>query len=393
MPGGDSVWVVRARGALDGSDHPAIGAVRRPDPDCDTVVVELLGVPRVTAAALKALTRCAKELADHGRGLLLVGGRAAAGELLDDFALPDFPSAEAALALPPVGAAGPVTDDEAADPLPGELEVRRLRAEVRDLRARARAHPQISRALGVLEERYGLPLDHTAFELLKKASQRHNVRMRALAAAVVAYPRPERAGGAWFPGRLARPAPPLPFAGDIDVQQANVSAVLGSMLRHVLDISATGMGNVQLVEPVRGHLRIEKHQGLTDDFVTYFDEVGRDGTSCALAAQQTRRVTVTDVEHDPVFTDGARQAILAAGSRGCHSTPLLSDLSDRHQVLGMVSSHHDAPVGALTNAQAAALDEAGRHTGRWLHWHRHTVLLDALDELHRLAVSRSRSSR
>ncbi|MGW0613126.1 hypothetical protein [Streptomyces sp. NPDC002788] len=37
----------------------------------------------------------------------------------------------------------------------GELE--RLRAEVRDLRARARVYPLISQTQGMLQERYGLP--------------------------------------------------------------------------------------------------------------------------------------------------------------------------------------------------------------------------------------------
>ncbi|MFJ8468963.1 hypothetical protein [Streptomyces swartbergensis] len=44
----------------------------------------------------------------------------------------------------------------------------------------------------------------------------------------------------------------------------------------------------------------------------------------------------------------------------------------------------DRPVQGLTTAQAEALDTVGGQAGRWLAWHDHTVVLDALEHLHAL---------
>jgi hypothetical protein len=61
-------------------------------------------------------------------------------------------------------------------------ELDRLRTEVRDLRARLRAHPLISEAQGILRERYALPDTETAFALLQRASQQYNVNLPGLKA-------------------------------------------------------------------------------------------------------------------------------------------------------------------------------------------------------------------
>ncbi|MFI1044212.1 ANTAR domain-containing protein [Streptomyces griseoruber] len=71
-------------------------------------------------------------------------------------------------------AAAPGTADEN----PERDEVLRLRAEVRALRARGRARPLISQAQGMLQERYALPDADGAFTLMRRASQRYNVKLR-----------------------------------------------------------------------------------------------------------------------------------------------------------------------------------------------------------------------
>lgn len=86
-----------------------------------------------------------------------------------------------------------------------------------------------------------------------------------------------------------------------------------------------------------------------------------------------------DVESDPVFSEPARRAILAAGSRACHGVPLTTASG---LCVGMVSAHLDRPVQGLTTAQTKALDTVGGEAGRWLAWHDRTVVLDALEHLH-----------
>lgn len=268
-----------------------------------------------------------------------------------------------------------------ADEDPERREVLRLRAEVRDLRARIRTHPLISQAQGMLQERYVLPDADGAFALLRRASQRYNVKMRTLAGAVVTTPRPDARTVLWFPQRVRRPEPPLDCMEQVPSGGRSRGAVLGAVLDRTLDVVGTDMGNVQTVDRVSGQLRIERHTGLTEDFLDFFAYVGEEGTSCAKAARDVAQVTVRDVESDPVFTEPAREAILAAGSRACHSVPLTA----RSGVcVGMVSAHVDRPLDVLRTPQLRALDALGAEAGRWLAWHERTVLLDALEYLHAL---------
>ncbi|MGW6645215.1 ANTAR domain-containing protein [Streptomyces iakyrus] len=271
------------------------------------------------------------------------------------------------------------TAGQAAAPDDGELE--RLRAELRDLRARARVRPLISQAQGILQERYALPDGESAFALMQRASQRYNVKLHTLAGVLVSAPRPDGPDALWFPRRVRGPEPELTFTQAHRSGSRSRGAVLKAVLRSTLTVTGTDMGNVQLPDPARGGLRIERHTGLTDDFLDFFAHVGEDGTACARAARDVAQVTVRDVESDPVFTEPARRAILAAGSRACHSVPLTTEAG---LCVGMVSAHMDRPLDGLTTAQTKALDIVGGEAGRWLAWHDRTVVLDALEHLHAL---------
>ncbi|WP_051905983.1 MULTISPECIES: ANTAR domain-containing protein [Streptomyces] len=261
----------------------------------------------------------------------------------------------------------------------GELE--RLRAEMRDLRARARVRPLISQAQGILQERYTLPDADSAFALMQMASQRYNIKLRTLADVLVTAPRPEGQDTVWFPERVRGPEPDLTFTQAHRPGSGSRSAVLKAVLRSTLVVTGTDMGNVQLTDRARGGLRIEQHTGLTPDFVDFFAHVGDDGTACARAARNVSQVTVREVESDPEFTEPARRAILAAGSRACHSVPLTTEAG---LCVGMVSAHMDRPLNGLTQTQKKALGTIGGQAGRWLAWHDRTVVLDALEHLHAL---------
>jgi hypothetical protein len=262
-----------------------------------------------------------------------------------------------------------------------DAELERLRAEVRDLRARARVYPLISQAQGMLQERYALPDGESAFALMQRASQRYNVKLRTLAGVLVTAPPPDSREPLWFPRRVRRPEPDLTFTSAHRSGSGSRGAVLKAVLSSTLAVVDTDMGNVQLTDRARGGLRIEEHTGHTPDFLDFFAHVGDDGTACARAARDLAQVTVRDVESDPVFSEPARRAILAAGSRACHSVPLTTESG---VCVGMVSAHLDRPVQGLTTAQTKALDTVGGEAGRWLAWHDRTVVLDALEYLHAL---------
>ncbi|MFQ6148118.1 ANTAR domain-containing protein [Streptomyces seoulensis] len=244
-------------------------------------------------------------------------------------------------------------------------------------RNRLLAHATVAAAQSVLVERYRLASPEEAFALLRQASQTHNVKLHTLADALASSPPPPDGAAVWFPGRARHGSPPLP---DLELDRhasTQHGAVLKAALHRALAVTGTSMGNLQLAEG--GVLRMEKHAGLPRRFTDFFTFVDHATTSCSQAARRQCQVTVRDVATAPVFDEASRQVILDAGSRACHSVPLLTDGG---RLAGIVSTHHARPLSDLPRAQYEALEKMGRTVGRWLSWHRRTLVLDALEHLH-----------
>ncbi|MFF3977966.1 ANTAR domain-containing protein [Streptomyces sp. NPDC001828] len=258
-------------------------------------------------------------------------------------------------------------------------EIARLREEAHHLRAQARTRPLISHAQGILQERYRLPDAEAAFALLRIASQHHNVKLRVLAEAVVRSPRPEGRGSPWFPGPLPQTPPSLESIGLAVTDDVDRGTVLRDVLSQTLAIVGADMGNVQIADPAADELRIVRHTGLDARFVEHFAVVGAGTTSCARAAAGTELTTVHDVATDPLFSDPDRRAILLAGSRACHSIPLVDEDGT---CVGVVSAHLARPTADLHPAQARALHAVGHEVGRWLGRQERGVVRAALEHLH-----------
>ncbi|KAA6223720.1 ANTAR domain-containing protein [Streptomyces albofaciens JCM 4342] len=258
-----------------------------------------------------------------------------------------------------------------------QAELDRLRREVRDLRGKLVAHPLISQAQGMLQERYRLPDAESAFELMKRCSQQHNMKLRSLASAVVSVPRPDEERGLWFPGRSGRTPPALRFLPGHRPDKVNRSTVLKQVLHQALSLTDASMGDLQTMEPAVG-LRMEHHYGLSEEFLDFFALV-EEGTPCFLAARRQVRV-VSDIATDPVVGEPAREMILSVGSRTAHSIPMLSATG---RTVGVFSLHLPRENQELTRAQATALEGVAAQAGRWLEWHQRTILLNALEDLHR----------
>ncbi|MFI9803130.1 GAF domain-containing protein [Streptomyces sp. NPDC052301] len=108
-------------------------------------------------------------------------------------------------------------------------------------------------------------------------------------------------------------------------------------------------------------------------------ETTQEPGSCGAACR------IRDVASATVFDKDSRHVILHAGSRACHSVPLLDE---RDVLLGVISSHHARPIAGFTRSRLAALHETAGVVGRWLARHRRTVILDALEDLRRTARRR-----
>ncbi|GAA1275074.1 ANTAR domain-containing protein [Streptomyces javensis] len=399
-----AIWLLRPEGGLDRPDHPVFMGTRqvgRERPGA-AVIVDLSRVREITAVGVRGLLRCARTLSEAGAPLLLAAATDDVARLLRtvlvDGTIRMYATVEAAVAACGGAAAGPETSAPDAStrdastrdvsaPHGGRTavpEVIRLRRETVDLRAKLRSHPLIAQAQGVLWERYRLPAEETAFTLLKRSSQAHNVRLRTLAAALLRVARPAPGSPLWFPERTRGEAPALPFLPDVRPGEAHRSTVVKRVLHRAMEVVGSDMGDLQLADPAG--LRMEQHHGLGREFIDFFSHVGEGETACATAAARARPV-VSDITTDRVFSDTAREVILATGSRTAHSIPMTGA---SRQVVGVFSVHVPEVRHSLTDAETAILLDLAARAGTWLEWHERTVVLDALEDLHRRALAAAR---
>ncbi|MGY0021173.1 ANTAR domain-containing protein [Streptomyces sp. YJ-C3] len=259
-------------------------------------------------------------------------------------------------------------------------EATELRELVASVHKQGRARAQVSFALGRLVERYSLSNEEDAFALLRTVSQRSNIKVHELAAALAQTTPPHDKDEDWFPGRVRRPSPPLRALGRKQVDARSQSSVLSAVLNRVLDVTGGEAGNVQVRQGRT--LRMVQHEGHPQIFTDYFAFVD-DGTPCSRAAKSARQVTVPDIARSTGFDEASKQILLDAGSRACHSVPLIARRGG--MVLGVVSSHHREPLTGLRQEQLLQLQQLQRVAGTWLDWYQRTVVLDALEALHQAA--------
>lgn len=113
--------------------------------------------------------------------------------------------------------------------------------------------------------------------------------------------------------------------------------LLQKILAAAADITGTDKGNIQLLDPERGALRIVVHQGLGQRLVDYFKDDGWDA-SCGEAAKQVQRLVVPDVEQLTDLEDTVGlQVVREDGIRSIQCTPILSRDG---RLLGMLNNHY-----------------------------------------------------
>lgn len=117
---------------------------------------------------------------------------------------------------------------------------------------------------------------------------------------------------------------------------------LGSLLPGILDgalsLAGADFGNIQVLDPVSGSLRIVTQSGFGPEFLGYFAVVDDAHSACGRAAKASAQTVITDVNADPGFAPH-RDIAAASGFRAVQSTPL----ADYGRLIGMVSTHHRNP--------------------------------------------------
>jgi hypothetical protein len=98
-------------------------------------------------------------------------------------------------------------------------------------------------------------------------------------------------------------------------------------------------GNIQIVDPATGSLRLITQAGFGPEFPDYFAVVEDVHSTCRRAARQGAQTAVADVRADPGFTPH-REIAAAAGFRAVQSTPLVDYAG---HLIGIVSTHFQRP--------------------------------------------------
>ena len=118
---------------------------------------------------------------------------------------------------------------------------------------------------------------------------------------------------------------------------------MGSLPAKVLDgalaLAGADRGNVQILDPVTGSLKITEQRGFDAEFLDYFAVVDDDRSACGRAARERTQIVIADVNNDATFASH-REIAAASAFRAVQSTPLL-DRTGR--LLGVVSTHYPRP--------------------------------------------------
>ncbi|MBL9138136.1 MAG: PAS domain-containing protein [Verrucomicrobiales bacterium] len=129
--------------------------------------------------------------------------------------------------------------------------------------------------------------------------------------------------------------------GMLFVQAEGLPAALGEVVDTAIAISGADFGNIQLLDPATGNLRIMAHRGLPQQWLDFWNSEGNGQGSCGAALAQGERVIVEDVVLSPMFRETPALGVqLQAGVRAVQSTPLVSRSA---KVVGMFSTHFRLP--------------------------------------------------
>jgi len=122
-------------------------------------------------------------------------------------------------------------------------------------------------------------------------------------------------------------------------ESSRLDELLPQVLDGALALTGADFGNVQLLDPASGALRIVTQSGFGPEFTDYFAVVSDGHSACGRAARGRAQTVIADVTTDPGFMPH-REIASSAGFRAVQSTPL-ADVDGR--LVGMVSTHWRRP--------------------------------------------------
>ncbi|HEX6527709.1 MAG TPA: STAS domain-containing protein [Streptosporangiaceae bacterium] len=144
---------------------------------------------------------------------------------------------------------------------------------------------------------------------------------------------------------------------------AAVVSACAAAVTEAIRVSGADTGNVQLVDPATGALRIIAQQGFNREFLDFFEIVHDEESACGTALAAGAPIWVPDVARSPIFTGTpALDIMLNAGALAVASVPVRAD--DGH-VTAMISVHYRKPT-AWIGGERQQLAAVAAATGRLL---------------------------
>ncbi len=129
--------------------------------------------------------------------------------------------------------------------------------------------------------------------------------------------------------------------GMMIVEKGNIEPILDEILDTAIAIDSADFGNIQLFDPVSGHLRIVAQRGFPQWWLDFWASVAEGHGCCGTALERGERIIIEDVEQSPVFVNTpALEVQHRAGVCAVQSTPLVSRTG---KPVGMFSTHHRTP--------------------------------------------------
>jgi PAS domain S-box-containing protein len=126
------------------------------------------------------------------------------------------------------------------------------------------------------------------------------------------------------------------------LDQGDIDSLYDAILDAAVTLLRSDMGSMQLLDPLRGELRLLAARGFEPASIKSFEWVGRHtATSCGAALRAGHRVVITDIDScNFIAGTPAHQALCDCGIRAAQSTPLRSRSG---VVIGMVTNHWRKP--------------------------------------------------
>ncbi|QEM45621.1 ANTAR domain-containing protein [Mycolicibacterium grossiae] len=227
------------------------------------------------------------------------------------------------------------------------------------------SHATVRTAVSRLQDDHGITDADTAFRALYTAAKRFDVKLRHVAAAVLAHDEDADAAAG-----EAGTAPALPFSTGRRTGAAKRSEVLADLASAAAELTAAPKVAVHLRHQLHGGVCIESQLGLGEGYRRHFSYVDDAGSAAGRAMSSCGLVRLDDVATSPIYTY-ADAAVLASEGVRAELAAAMCDETGREW--GAVSVLFDVRHPRIDPFAVEMLQGHADSCAQWLRWYDQAV--------------------